>query len=72
MSYKCSINDEKESQEWEIVAVACICFENELWNKAKKDLRKYDLMFSSDKKTRQISSERSNLTPLQNFKRCQK
>ena len=69
MSYKCSINDEKESQEWEIVAVACICFEKELWNKAKEDLRKYDLMFSADKKIHQGPSEKSDLTPIENFKR---
>ena len=69
MSYKCSINDEKESQEWEIVAVACICFEKDLWNTAMKDLRKYDLMFSSDNAIHERQSERSNLAPLENFKR---
>ena len=73
ISYKCeatSLNNGGESQEWEIVAVACICFEEELWNDAKAELRKYDSMFDPDKVSRpSVSTKKSATKELQNFKR---
>ena len=73
ISYKCeatSLNNGEESQEWEIVAVACICFGNELWNDAKAELRNYDAMFNPDGVSEPpVSMKKSTTKELHNFKR---
>ena len=34
--------------DWEVVAKACICFNNQTWMKAKIELKEYDLNFDLD------------------------
>ena len=73
ISYKCeatSLDNGEESQEWEIVAVACICFEKELWNDANAELRNYDAMFNPDKVSEPpVSIKKSTTKEYHNFKR---
>ena len=73
ISYKCeatSLDNGEESQEWEIVAVACICFEKELWNDANAELRNYDAMFNPDKVSEPpVSMKKSNTKEYHSFKR---
>ena len=75
ISYKCEttiIDEENETQkwDWEVIAVACVCFEKELWDEAKAELKKYDKMFDSKKDLPHLaSSKTSKSKELQNFKR---
>lgn len=60
----------KEFYEWEVVAVACICFEKALWEEAKAELKEYDAMFNSDTVVLpRRSSKKLNTDSLPNFKR---
>ena len=65
LAYKCEDmgQGDKPVHKWEVVAQACVCIENELWQNAEKQLKNYDSMFNS-------MSVSSNLNPpVQSLKR---
>ena len=43
LSYYC---DNAKEAKWSIVAEACVCFENDVWDDAKKKLKEYDSLFN--------------------------
>ena len=36
-----------DEPQWRVIAVACVCFENALWEDAEVKLKEYDSMFDS-------------------------
>jgi hypothetical protein len=56
--------------EWDVVAVACVCFEKPLWDKAEQELKEYDAMFnSSTNEMHWDTSNESSLEEINNLKR---
>ena len=50
-----------EAAEWSIVAEACVCFENTMWDDAKAQLKEYDSLFNG---TLNTNSTKNDVTVL--------
>ena len=69
LAYKCESepgNDVEDTTDdlnvWKVVAQACVCFENELWQIAKSQLKHYDSLFTS------IDKDNLPLTSLKRYR----
>ena len=71
MAYKCedtSVSEDEYSVGWEVTAVACICFEEALWEEAKVELKEYDAMFDTSLGSDTQPIADSTLDELQSLK----